>query len=172
MMRAVLGAALWASAASSLLALDEPRLPTSPQPLQVLAHIDDGGNVIIRHLVPEWRQETRERTVPTPNGEERKVQYTVTVPVFRQVEMRFEGKKVQFYNTDGEKIDAEKAAEQLKQDAPILLSADGRKVDPFYLRIIKKGTLVVLAPPPPARPVPAPQPVPPPVKHSPKENDY
>jgi hypothetical protein len=144
---------------------DSPRLPTGQQPLQVLAHMDRDGNVVIRQTVPQYREEVRQRTRfvkengrRVPVTETYKVTVVIQVPVTRKLPAR----SVHVYGTDGKKMDASALPKLLKKETVVLLSADGRPVDSFYLQLVRQGTLVLVHPQEKAvqdlRPEPVPEP--------------
>jgi hypothetical protein len=79
-------------------------------------------------------------------------------------------KDVKAFSVDGKPIERKKLRGLLKKETAVLVSADGKEIDPFYLQMIKEGTIILLVqpvihppavaePPPPVEP-PAP-PVPP-----------
>jgi hypothetical protein len=121
-------------------------LPQGPQPLQVVAHMDRDGNVLIRQMVPVYRQEVRRKKVDQKDGGTAEVQYTVTVMTQQEVQRKLVGHSVQAYNTDGKKIERKALAGLLKNESVVLMSVDGKKVDPFYLRLVKEGTVVLVPP--------------------------
>lgn len=61
---------------------------------------------------------------------------------------------------DGKPIDAKDLAERLKAETAVLITYEDGKVDPFYLQLIKPGTIILTIAPMP--PVPAPMLSPPP----------
>jgi hypothetical protein len=69
----------------------------------------------------------------------------VSVPVTRMVRVSLDDKEVTVYDAGGKKIDPAKLP-KLRGATPALLSADGKEVDPFYLRVAREGTLVIVAP--------------------------
>ncbi len=64
--------------------------------------------------------------------------------------------EVKAYDTRGKVVQPKKLPELLKGETVVLVSADGKPVDPLYLRLVKDGTLVFVLPasaiPPPAPP--------------------
>jgi hypothetical protein len=70
--------------------------------------------------------------------------WTVLVPVQRQVVQKIDGEKVEIYGIDGKKISPEEVRKLARKTVPALLSADGKPVDPFYLRLAREGTLVIV----------------------------
>jgi hypothetical protein len=57
---------------------------------------------------------------------------------------------VKAYELDGTRIDPKKLAERLKKETAVLVTHEEGKVDPFYLQLIKPGTIIVWMAPPPA----------------------
>jgi hypothetical protein len=129
--------------AGGLRADDPPRLPSGSQPVQVVAGVDKAGNLLVwrttTELVPEQRTQRVER-----DGKVEQRTVVVYVPVTRQTKRSFPSKDVQAFGTDGKPIEPKKLAELLQKPAAVLVSADGRPVDPFYLQIIKEGTVVLV----------------------------
>jgi hypothetical protein len=161
MMRALLGAFMLMMFAGSVGAQDSPSRPKGPPPAQVPVRIDK-GQLVVPHVVQDARQETRTRTV-NKDGQDRQEQYTATVPVLREELQRLNLSDVQAFDTTGKKIDPAQLPDLLSKETVVLVSTDGRPVDPFYLQIIKEGTLVLILPvpkppanervaPPPRRP--------------------
>jgi hypothetical protein len=111
--------------------------------LQVLASVDKAANILVWRtsveLVPEQRTQRVER-----DGQVEERTYVVHVPITRQVKRSFPSKEVQAFATDGKQIDSKKLADLLHKPTVVLVSADGRPVDPFYLQIIKDGTVVLV----------------------------
>jgi hypothetical protein len=155
MTRILLGAAALVLVAANVRE-DEKKLslPQGPQPLQVVARMDRDGNVLVRQIVPVYRQEVREK-VEQKDGRAVKVAYTVTVMTQTEVQHKLAGHSVQAFGTDGKKIERKALERLLKNEAIVLLSMDGKKVDPFYLRLVKEGTVVLVGPQ--AKLVPAPK---------------
>jgi hypothetical protein len=129
--------------------------PQGVPPAQVIASVTKEGEFEITQtvLVPEAR--TEERTV-IMNGVAVKqlVQVVVNKPV--QVTRRIKPEGVKVYTAAGKEVDAKDVPDKLKKPTIVLFAADGNKVDPFYLKIIKPDTLVVVAPAP--SPTAAPEP--------------
>src|SRR5207302_5294911 len=51
-----------------------------------------------------------------------------------------------FYDTEGKPVPTPKVAERLKQETLLVESSDSALPDPFYLRFIKKGVLIMTIP--------------------------
>lgn len=131
----------------SLLALAAPapaanELPKSPPPRVGVISIQGNDRPVImltqfgmvqrkekRTVIVEGKQQTQEFTVP------------VAVPFMLQP---VDGKELQVFGLDGKKIDAKELARTIRGPTPVLVSADGQPVDPFYLKMAKEGTLVLV----------------------------
>jgi hypothetical protein len=88
---------------------------------------------------------------------------TVTQLRCEQRTYRMKGESVKVYTAGGKEVNAKDLPDKLKQQTIVLLSHDGKKVDPFYLKIIKPDTLILVPPPPVLAPVgtaPVPEPLP------------
>jgi hypothetical protein len=122
---------------------ESPKLPKGPQPKQVLARLDGDGNLVVREQVTEYRTETRvvEQVVC---GVKVNRAVTVTVPVTTAVQRKYSAKAFEVYDASGKKVAGKKLSEALKKEKAVLVSVDGQKVDPFYLQLVKKDTLVVV----------------------------
>jgi hypothetical protein len=131
--------------------------PQGLPPAQVIASVTKDGEfeIVQVRLVPEIRNE--ERTV-NMNGVAVKQVVTVTVLVPVQETRRIKGEGVKVYTAAGKEVDAKDVPDKLKKPTVVLFAADGKKVDPFYLKIIKPDTLVIVAPAPSPTAAPAPAP--------------
>lgn len=128
---------------------ESPR-PAGPPPQQLLVRMDKEGRLVLRHKVTEYVPETRVKTFTDKDGQPQKVEYTVNVP--RQVEKEsvHDPKKVKIFSAAGKRIAPNSLADRLAKETPVLVTFDGRMVDPFYLQVINEGTLILVLPPPPA----------------------
>ncbi|MBI1914488.1 MAG: hypothetical protein HYS12_07080 [Planctomycetes bacterium] len=142
-------------------------LPSGPPPQFGLAVIKDGKcKVHFPELVPYTTEETRTRVVIV-DGKQVPVQEKVAVTAYRLEYRTREVDKPRAFDARGKEIDAKRLADLLKKETTVLLSADGKPVDPFYLRTMKDGTLTLAmpiavrpAPVPPAREIPKPRDLP------------
>ena len=142
---------------------DKISLPKGPQPMQVAAQIDKEGNLLIRQTTTAYVPETRQRIVQK-DGRNVTETFTTYVAVYRTVEYRVKSKGFQVRGLDGKAVDRNTLARRLARETPMLLSADGKPVDPFYLQVLKAGTLVLVLPRTEGTPVLLPEPAVPPQK--------
>ncbi len=135
--------------------LDESLLPTGPQPLVLLARADGEGRVriFVRIPVTSYRLRPAKGT-----GKEKEGTGYYYEPVREERPVPFDAGDVRAFDTAGKQVDVKKLARLLAKETPVLVSADGRPVDPFYLRVVKDGTLVLVLPPGRHPPAPAPPP--------------
>jgi hypothetical protein len=160
--------------------------PAPQSPLPIRANMDEKGRVVFRpkriHLVPEVRSKTITENTET-GAKTKEVCSRILKPVIETMEeLAVETKYVQFFDTEGNPVEAAAAAQRLAKEATVLVSGDGEKVNAFYLRAVKPGTLVCVLPfdiltartvpaplkkapkaapvPAPAAPTPAPAPTP------------
>jgi hypothetical protein len=184
MLRAFLGLSVLAVWAGAVVAADEKKsAPQGPPPMQALARMDRDGLVEIQvpvgvPVMPERRgdRDRGDDRRPAPREDERRPppreddrrpagrgdERPQAPPQFRteMQSVRFNSKDVQAYSVDGKKLDANALRDRLARETPVLISGNGQKVDPFYLRVVKEDTLVLLLPPPREGPAKAPPPKP------------
>ena len=115
--------------------------------------MDDRGRPFVESLVIRYVPEVRVLEVKKGDKIE-KVEQQVVVPVMEQRRQYLDEKGVRVFGTDGKAVRPKDLPNLLRQAAPVLVSADGEKVDPFYLKLAREGTLIVVFPKPAA---PAPQ---------------
>lgn len=118
------------------------KAPQGLPPTQVIASVTKDGEFEITQSRLVAARHTEERTTAAGG------KYTVQVVSYRPVQetRRLKGEGVKVYTAAGKEVSARDAADKLKKPAIVLLAADGKKVDPFYLKIIKPDTLVLVAP--------------------------
>jgi hypothetical protein len=143
---------------------DEPKPPEGSQPTTVLAKAmpgdKEGVMLQIRtpQMVAQMVTETVKVTVPVERiadgkrvteyvQQERRVQVTKLRPMgWRTVRVPVDGEAVFVHDLKGKKVEPRGLAKLLDEETPVLLSTNG-KVDPFYLKTTKAGTLIVVMPP-------------------------
>jgi hypothetical protein len=146
--------ALWLPAAP--VPAPKDALPKGPPPRIVSVSIDPEGGFQFLEVTTQLVQEQRERAVLV-GGQVQKVTETVMVPVQRMIQRKVDGENVEVYGIDGKKIDPEEVRKLARKTVPALVSSDGKPVDPFYLRLAREGTLVLVLSGKEPKPVPAPK---------------
>jgi hypothetical protein len=123
------------------------RLPQGPAPVQVLVRLGRKGQLAVRTAT------TKYRAVQALDGAGNKV--TVYLPEAGTTTRSYDLDEVRIYDTAGKKMESKALPGLLTKEIPALASADGKKVDPLHLRLIKEGTLILILPETKLRP-PAP----------------
>lgn len=109
------------------------RLPNGPAPKWVLASID-GDRVVLRFISVGVHKPD------DVSNEERDAEVQIRIAT-----RRFPKEEVTAMTADGRKLEGAELATKLEHEVVALLSSDGNKVDPFYLRPVKETTLVLVA---------------------------
>ena len=152
-----MNAALLAVALSAVAApapADEAiKAPEGVPPATVIASMTKDGEFEITQPEVVPSTETRVRSVVV-GGVAVTESYQVTVYKTVQVTRRYKGEGVKVYSAAGKEVNAKDVPDKLKKQTVVLFAADGKKVDPFYLKIVKADTLVIVAPPPTPTPAP------------------
>lgn len=134
---------------------------------QDLARVDQ-GKLHLRQVFVNPVCETHQRDVEAEvDGKKvvKKVTYSVTRFECHVSPLVVDLDKVQGSDTFGKKLDAKALATMLKTETPVVLLPSGLKPDPQYMRVFKKGTVVLMMaaaleamPAPVAMPAPGPAP--------------
>ncbi len=142
-------------------AREERSLPDGLPPFLARAVMEQEGVIQLRSRVTTYQQWTFESLeggdAKTP-GKAKAVPGGF-VPISVEVSRRLDAKEIRAFDADGKPISRTKLAGLLKTETAVLLSADGKPVDPFFLQVVKKGTVILMPPvetmpPPPTLPVP------------------
>jgi hypothetical protein len=126
---------------------DKPTKPKSPPPRK--AEASAAANGILFLTVTESRQVPAQETrIVQKDGVVLKEIVTVFRPVNVTYSQRWEIKDIQAFDKDWQKIAAAELPKLLKMQTPVLVSADGKKVHPSYLKDTKAGTVILVLPKP------------------------
>lgn len=140
----LLALALTWTAAAPVPVVERVAPPKGPPPAHAIAVFKDGKLRVQRTtLVPVTWYEQQTRTVVRDG---RPITQKIVVPVTRnQVQQQIKWvDRPKAYDTAGKEIDALRLAELLKRETAVLISGDGKPLDPFYLDTIKDGTLILV----------------------------
>jgi RNA polymerase sigma factor (sigma-70 family) len=117
------------------------RFPSGPAPVMAFARVIDGGLVVVRTQTVAYVPVV---TSLVRDGTEQKV---ATYQVQRtETQRAYKAEELRAYGTDGERLGVKAMMRRLRQEVPVLLSADGREVDPLHLQLIKDGTVILVLP--------------------------
>ncbi|MCI0641626.1 MAG: hypothetical protein L0Y72_17675 [Gemmataceae bacterium] len=138
---------------------ERPEFPSGPQPIfAVVSGVEPAaGTIQVRRL------EAVQVAVNVPesvnvNGQAITVMRTVHRQESRMVEVVYALEKTQAQTAGGKKLTKEEVGKQLKAGSVVLISADGRPVDPVYLRAIQTDTVVLVTGPSVTQPLQPPPP--------------
>jgi RNA polymerase sigma factor (sigma-70 family) len=116
------------------------KLPNGLAPVQALVELR-GNRLAVWQKVISYKPVTRylpDRRSSVTSYEQTVELLTVDYPL----------KEVKVYDTRGNEVQPEKLSGLLKGEVYVLVSADGKPVDPLFLRLVKEGTLVFILPAP------------------------
>jgi hypothetical protein len=117
-----------------------------PGPYTALARLDAEGRLIVRLPTVTYEPVT---SYVRRAGETREEEVTSYVAKTRLGEQRYDPSTVKVLDLNGQVVDAARLRRALREEVAVLVSADGAPVDPFHLRVVKEGTLLLLLPPAP-----------------------
>jgi hypothetical protein len=116
--------------------------PLGPAPKLVLLNLDSDGKVRIQAIVTETRKTTVMRVV---NGKQETS--TVDQEFRRHTNVPLsELEKLTVYTADGKEVNRATALEKLASGGLVVVTTNGEKVDPTYLKAFKDDTLVLVSP--------------------------
>jgi hypothetical protein len=128
----------------SLTAQDATKTPPGPPPTMiVVGSVDPMGTLTATQRVTRIVPVTVEKEV-VQAGVAMKVTVTEYQKVEETVTTKVALKDYTIHDAKGEKVKPDAALKRLTSGSVILVSANGQKVDPAYLRIIKDDTLILV----------------------------
>jgi hypothetical protein len=162
MSRTLLTAAFLAVPVGAAAGGERGAAPKGPPPQVMILHVERDGTQYIQQMMmaAEPRQEAYK--VKVGNREEVRTR-TVYVQIPKWIRVGLTDKQVEVFDATGKRLVGADIPKFLKP-VPVLVSADGKPVDPLYLRLVRPDTLVVVTPHLVAQPV---MPVPIPSKEMP-----
>jgi hypothetical protein len=131
------------AALAAVAAAQEPGLPKGPPPKLMVLTGGEGATFITTQQITEQVPEERQREVEV-NGRKQLVTVTVMVSRPRTVEVTMRLGNAQAFTANGKRVDPAELAKRLKGPTLVLVSADGKMVDPFYLRVLREDALVLV----------------------------
>jgi hypothetical protein len=113
---------------------EKRRAPSGPPPLRMVAKLYEGHEIIARREIRlEWTDKRFPGLVQSWKNEQ---------------SVRCDIKEIRIYDARGRRISrtAIPGLLQKKDPVPVLVSADGKQVDPSHLRDVKPTTLILVFP--------------------------
>jgi hypothetical protein len=133
---------------AALAAAPETAAPGGAPPQQAVAIIDGEGNLRITIATCNcFGPGVQEIPIdPTDKSAADKAPIKVKTTSVTLTTVELPAKVVEGYTADGQAVKREKLAELLAKERAVLVSMDGKKVDPFLLQLYKEGTIVLVPP--------------------------
>jgi hypothetical protein len=128
-------------------------LPPQPPPVTGLAVIDEQGRLRLSEVAAVMLPVEESVQRDAHGGADFVTRYAAVTQI---TESLLDHAATPVYGTDGKRIDAKKLPELLRKEIAVLIAKDGKMVDPFYLRLIKEGSLIVAPPVAPSVSLPPP----------------
>jgi len=149
---------------------EKPPAPAPPPALAIVS-LDKEGRFVMPMIMPVNVPVQVQEPV-TRNGKTEVITQTVYRTEFQQVVQKWDARNFHVYDTTGKEILFAQLPGLLANPTPVLISYQGPKMDPLYLKVVKEGTLILVPPKPapglpPEAPVPVPVPTEKPSKKSP-----
>ncbi len=129
--------------AKDIAAANKDQLPKSAAPQTHLAVVDQDGRLRLRQPMPTVVHEPVSCATLPVRDQAKYIPKTVVKMQVSVVEL----KSVKAFRTDGQAIETKKLRQMLAKEQAVLVSADGKAIEPFYLQVIKEGTLILVLPP-------------------------
>jgi hypothetical protein len=146
MLRSLFSLVLLGCVAAGSRAQDATKQVTGPAPtMLVVSSVEAGEFLLSKNLVAVAVPVVVEKQVNV-GGMIRVVKEFQTRSELREETMKHALRGMEFYDARGEKVKKEDAFKRLTPGAVVLMSADGKKVHPAYLRIFKDDTLILVQP--------------------------
>ena len=135
----------------------KPDAPGGLPPTQMLARIDGRGTLTLSYVTSlpgggcyggfgggyGYTPPTYPRTPGAPPA---KAPPKVKITTLMVTTAELAAKHVEAYTADGRTVTAEKLANLLAKDRPVLVARDGKKPDPFLLQLYKEDAIVLVLP--------------------------
>jgi len=129
------------------------------------AVIDSEGRVVLRKPVSYYQPRTQYAKDTSGQGFVPVTNYELAIT--EQV-TRYDLKDVAATDVNGKPVDPKTLAKRLRTETAVLIAAAGKEVDPYYLTVVREGTIILALPnggqpmaipggPPLADPTPLPQ---------------
>ena len=119
-------------------------------PVQVLAVIDAKGNLALTRVRPlnSFGPGVPLPEVALPPGKDKgPVAVPIKVTSLAVITVELPASGVEAQTVAGKAIAADKLAELLAKERPVLIAMDGKKVDAFHLKLYKEDTIILITPP-------------------------
>lgn len=126
-------------------AQDKPTLqpPKGPAPHYGIASLDKRGNVLVQQTVQVPVNETRTRVIVV-DGKKVEQNYVVTKFVTQVQTSLLTPDRITVSKASGTTVLAEDFEDVFGNPVPVLLTTNGQPLDPFYVKLLKPTTLIIV----------------------------
>jgi hypothetical protein len=139
-----LGLTLAAAAAARPAEQPKAKPPArGPAPLITEARLDANGRPVV--VRTKYVRQPFMRLVPEKVGNA-VVQRPTPVEILVPVTEHFPLANAHVHDITGKRLDPGQVRRRINGETPVLLSADGKAVDPFYLRGLRENVIVIVVP--------------------------
>jgi hypothetical protein len=128
-------------AAKAQSADDKRPVVTSTAPVIGRAQIADDGFLTLKS--PTIQYEPKTKYVKNARGDEEQPVTTYELNVGEQI-VGLNPKQYRATDLDGKAIGTKALGKMLQKETPVLIAFDGKKVDPYYLQVVKEGTIIMI----------------------------
>lgn len=128
-------AVFWSASAD-----EGPDVRGRPPMIFIASGINADGNLSISNMEQRQKKVTQE---VERDGKKTTVEGTYTYPVTVLNRQTVSLKGATMCDRDGREVSIDQVRERLKEPMPILITMRGEKVDPIYLKILSKDTLII-----------------------------
>lgn len=125
---------------------EPPALPKAFPPQFFMAEaFEKGGAVQVRFLIPLGRPQPVRRVVERDGEKREVVAYRPGYDRWHSVVLEADGREVRAFDAAGKPIETQRLPKQLSKPSPVIVFLGGEP-DPYYLRVLRPGTVVLTAP--------------------------
>jgi hypothetical protein len=125
---------------------DLPTLPKSPPPEVVVAEASEkDGAIWVRFWIPVGSPAPRQLTIEKDGKKMEVTTYTISYSRWSRMDLKADGKQVQAFDVEGKEIAPQELPKLLAKRPHVVLFKDDSP-DPYYLSVLRPGTVVLKVP--------------------------
>ena len=148
MVRTKFAFVLWLGFSVTATAQQEEMESKRPPPefVTVVAMDEEQAVLNLEYTVTIGLKKVRLQSDYVVNGEARTVEIIVPKPIQKRRILKLKLKYAEVFDGRGKKLKTEEIWKRLAVGACVVIPVDGKAVDPVYLRVLAKDTLVIVSP--------------------------
>lgn len=116
--------------------------PPSEKPSAGLAHINESGRLVLKFWTMRHERVVATRVLRNGKEVEEKVVFYQPVNAWRESEYNVQD--LQYLGSDGKYVEAKLVPILLKKEQPVLYVFGDARIDPLFLKVLKKGVLILI----------------------------